>query len=182
MALVAASSAVAARVRLRVLLLRLTPLLSFAVVTSALLLVAPTPPGTPTTRVLLTGQSVPQVGVEFILGLMVKSVLVVVLASAFTRWLSERDLLAGLIGLRVPATVAALLYLMVRSLRDVRNEAGRLLRARDARGTPRGVRAVRVAAAMAQVLLIRLGQRADLRAAGLVSRGFDGRFRLVSRP
>jgi energy-coupling factor transporter transmembrane protein EcfT len=176
---VALGSAVAARVPLRTLLLRLTPLLSFAVLAGALLLIVPVSQSTPTVPFPLLGRPVPRAGVDFVLALAVKSALIVAVATAFARWVTERDLLAGLLGLRVPGRLAALLYLIVRSLHDVRDETLRLMRGRDSRGKPHGLRAIRVAAAMAQVLLIRLGQRADLRAAALVSRGFRNRLPLI---
>ena len=179
---IAAVACLGARVRLRVLLARLAPLVSFVALAFALLLLAPVPAGTPTVRLPLIPHDLPRAGLSFVLAIVVKSALVVALATAFTRWLSEREFLAALGGLRIPGKVAALLYLMVRSLRDVRDEALLLTRARDSRGKPRGLRALRTAAALSQVLIIRLGQRADLRAAALVSRGFRNRLPLVGAP
>jgi len=176
---IAAAACLAARVPLRLLLLRLVPLLSFVAFALALLLLAPVPAGTPTVRLPLIPHDFPRAGLSFVLAVAVKSALVVALATAFTRWLSEREFLVALTGLHLPGKVAALLYLMVRSLRDVRDETLRLTRARDSRGKPRGLRALRTAAALSQVLLIRLGRRADLRAAALVSRGFRNRLPLL---
>ncbi len=94
--------------------------------------------------------------------------------------LSENELLEGLLGLPLPRRVSTLLYLMLRGLRQVGGMVRATLAARDLRGRPRGVRAVRVAAAISGALLLRLGQRAEWQALGLVSRGFDGSLRLLS--
>lgn len=171
--------AASARVRVGVIVRRWLPLGWFVAGAAGVMLVAARTEGGPTVRVPIVGATIPESGARFLGALTAKSVLIVTTASTWARWMSERDVLAGLTGLRVPGRIAAVLYLMLRNLRDVRDEATRLVRARDARGRPRGWRAVKVAAALSRVLLIRLGQRADLRAAALVSRGFGGRLPLV---
>ena len=60
----------------------------------------------------------------------------------------NRELLEGLIALRIPRRTASLCYLIVRSISSVSEETRRLMRARDSRGRPKGLRAVRVAGAM----------------------------------
>lgn len=156
-------------------LLRLVPLASFGFFCMLLLLIVPIEPDTPTVVLPLWGRPIPEQGAWFVAALMVKSTLIVLLVTAFAERLSERDLLVGLTGLRLPPKLVSLCYLMVRGVRSIGGEVMRLLRARDARGRPRGLRAVRVAAAMAQVLIIRLGLRAETQAFALCARGYAGR-------
>jgi len=67
---------------------------------------------------------------------------------------------------------------MLRALDSIAAELRRLIRARDARGAVGGMRAVKVAAAMAQVLIIRLARRAETQAFALCARGYAGRIPL----
>lgn len=168
---------------LRQFLRRLPPLLSFAVCGVVLLLAAPIEPATPVVTLPWLARPVSATTAHFLLSLGVKSLLVVVWATATSVLLSERDLLEGLIGLRIPPRVTALCYLMVAHLRTVRSEIARLLRARDARGAPRGVRTLTVVTAITQTLLIRLGRRAETQGLALAARGFCGHLPLVqARP
>lgn len=171
----AAASAVAITPdALCVLIRRLLPLVSFGLVGFCLVLLAPVSADTPVYALPLWGRPVPEQSVRFILSLWVKSVLVVAWVTVFARRISERDFLEGLTGLRLPPRVTALSYLMVRNMHTVADELRRLLRARDARGRPRGLHALRVAAAIAGVLIVRLGRKAETQGLALVARGFDG--------
>lgn len=164
---------VAARVRPPLVLVRLVPLLSFGVVALALILVLPAPEEAAT--ITLLSRRVPEQGVRFLSAVVIKSALLVLMATAFAERLSERDVLTGLTGWRLPAKVVSLCYLTLRSLHTVRDELLRLLRARDARGAPRGLRAVTTAGDVAQMLLVRLGRRAETQALALCARGYRGR-------
>ena len=163
----------------RTLLRRLTPLLSCGLVALALLLIAPVEPSAPTVMLPVWGRPVSAHAYAFVLALWVKSGLVVLWLTALGQALSERDLLEGLLAWRLPARVTALTYLMIRGLHTVQAEVRQLARARDAWGRPRGLYALRVAAAMSQTLLVRLGRRAETQGLALAARGFDGRFALL---
>ncbi len=181
LAALAVSAAVATPGALRVALRRMLPLCPLALVGLGLLLLAPVPAGAPVYQLPGWGRAVSLQSWQFITELWVKSALIVVWVTVVAARLSERGLLQGLDGLGLPSRVTALCYLMVRNLRTITAEVGRLLRARDARGKPRGLRAVRVAGAIAQVLILRLGHRAEAQAFALVARGFDGRLALAER-
>ena len=170
---------VAARLPLRLLAARLTPLLMFLLLGTGLVLLVPVGPDTPTVTPVWWDTPVSAQGLAFLTNLAVKSGAIVVIALSLAHRLSERDLLEALTALRIPARVAALCYLMLRSLHGVGAETRRLMRGRDARGRAPGRRGVRVAGAMAQVLLVRLGRRAETQALALASRGFTGRLPLA---
>ena len=159
---------------------RLLPLLSFGVVCYLLLLIVPIEPDQP--RLLLWGGrlSMPLQGAEFITAILIKSALIVLLATSLGEHLGLRGLLAALTGLRLPPKVVDLIYMIVNSIDGLRREIMRLVRARTARGGARGFRAVRVAAAMAQVLIIRIGRRAEWQAFALCSRGYAGRLPVLA--
>jgi len=178
LAAVSVGAVLVARVPAHVLLLRVLPLFSFGLVGLALLLLAPVGEGVATVPLPLWSRPVPEQGARFLASLAVKSTLVVLVVTAFAVRLSERDFLTALTGWHLPPKVVGLCYSTVHSLHVVRHEILRLLRARDARGRPRGLRAVRTAAAIAQVLLIRLGRRAETQAFALCARGYQGRIAL----
>ncbi|NPV47684.1 MAG: hypothetical protein HPY69_12050 [Armatimonadetes bacterium] len=158
----------------RAFLRRLVPLFSFGVVALVLLLLAPRSPGMETVVLPLWHRPVPASGLHFVVSLWVKSVLVLAWVTVFAQRLTERDLLEGLTSLRLPPRLVALCYLMVRNVQGVGAEVRRLVRACEARGRPRGWRALTVAVSMAAVLLTRLGRRADTQALAMVARGFAG--------
>lgn len=178
LAAITVTAFVATRTPLR-RLSRLLPLFSFGLFCFLLLLIVPLDAAMETARLPVWGKAVPLQGMWFLGALMVKSTLIVLLTTAFAERLSERDLLAGLTGLALPAKMVSLCYLMGKGVRSLRDEAMRLVRARDARGRPRGLRAVRIGAAMAQVLMIRLGRRAENQAFALCARGYAGRLAIV---
>jgi cobalt/nickel transport system permease protein len=159
---------------LRTYLRRPGPLLSFGLIALALVLLAPVTPGTPTTGLPWVGHPVSAQSLRFLASVWTKSALVLAWVTVFAQRLSDRDLLEGLTGLRLPSRVTGLCYLMVRNLQGVGAEVRRLVRACEARGRPRGWRAITVAAAIAGVLLMRLARRADSQALALVARGFQG--------
>ncbi len=158
---------------------QLVPLVAFVALAAALLLVVPAPEQAGHDVVRIGERRLPASGVQFLIGLAVRSVVVLTVSLSLTHRLAERDLLEGLIALRVPGRMASLCYLIVRSVSGVSEETRRLIRGRDSRGKPRGLRAVRVAGAMSQVLMVRLARRADIQAMALASRGFTGRFPLL---
>jgi energy-coupling factor transporter transmembrane protein EcfT len=172
LATLSAAAAVVARVRPSLLLLYLLPLLSFGVVMLAVILVLPAPAEAET--VTLLGRRVPEQSIRFLSAVLLKSALLLPLATAFSVKLTERDVLVGLTGWRLPAKVVTVSYLILRSLHTVRAEVVRLINARDARGKPGGIRAVTVAGAISQVLLVRLARRAETQAFALCARGYDG--------
>ncbi len=174
----AVTALIIGRVPLRGVLLRLAPLVSFCVIALVLVLLVPVVEGS--AALMLPGWSRPisRQGVEFIVDIAAKAALIVLLVTGSAARMGERDLLEGLLGLRLPSKLVSLLYLVVRQLHSVREETGRLIRGRDARGRPGGLAAVRVAGAMAQVLLVRLARRAETQAMALASRGFEGRITL----
>jgi len=157
---------------------RLLPIISFALFCFLLLLIIPIDAETETIQLPLWGREVPHHGTWFILALLIKSTLIVLLTTAFAERLSQRDLLAGLTALHLPAKLVSLCYLMLRGLDSIAAELRRMMRARDARGAVGGMRAVKVAAAMAQVLIIRLARRAETQAFALCARGYAGRIPL----
>ena len=160
-------------------LVRLLPLVSFGVFCLLLLVLIPIEPDAATVELPLWGRPVPEQSARFVAALLVKSTLIVLLVTAFAERLSERDLLAGLTGLRLPPRLVALCYLMVRGVHSIRAELMRLMRAREARGKPHGMRAIRVVAAMTLMLIIRLGLRAETQAFALCARGYDGRLTIT---
>ncbi len=157
---------------------RLLPLVSFSIFCFLLLLIVPIDPDMETVQLPYWGKRIPLQGSWFLLALVVKSTLIVLLSTAFAEPLSQRDLLAGLTGLGLPPKLVSLCYLIVKGVHSLAAEISRLVRARDARGRPRGLRAAKVAAAMAQVLMIRLGRRAETQAFALCARGYAGRLAL----
>ncbi len=173
--LVAVAAVGAPLVRLR----RLLPLVSFGIGCYLLLLVVPLEPGQPAVALWGDRLNMPLQGVEFLTAILVKSLLIVLLATALGEHLDMRGLLAGLNGLRLPPKAVSLIYLMVRSVGTLRDEVLRLIRARNARGGASGWRAVRVAGAMAHVLLVRIGRRAEWQAFALCSRGYAGRLAIT---
>ncbi len=175
MTLAALASVGTPLVRLR----RLVPLFSFGVCCYVLLLVVPLEPGQPTVALWGDRLNMPLRGFEFLTAILVKSALIVMLATALGEHLDMRGLLAGLNGLRLPRMVVSLVYLMVRSVGTLRDEVLRLVRARDARGGATGRRGLRVAGAMAHVLMVRLGRRAEWQAFALCARGYAGRLAIT---
>ena len=157
---------------------RLLPIVSFALFCFILLLIIPIDPGSATIKLPFCAHQIPRDGAWFVLSLTVKSTLIVLLTTAFAQRLSQRDFLAGMTALHLPSRLVSLCYLMLRALDSIAAELRRLIRARDARGGARGFRAVRVAAAMAQVLIIRLARRAETQAFALCARGYAGRIPL----
>jgi len=157
------AAAVAWRVPAETLLRRALPLASCGLIALTLLLVAPVEPTAPTVLLPHWSRPVSAQATGFLLG----------------QALSERDLLEGLLALHLPARVTNVTYLVVRGLHTVRGEVRQLARARDARGRPRGRYALQVAAAMSQMLLVRLGRRAETQGLALAARGFTGRLALL---
>jgi energy-coupling factor transporter transmembrane protein EcfT len=173
---------IVARTEVITLLKRLLPLLSFAVLGLALVLLAPVEAGTPTLRLPVWDRPVSAQAATFLCGLAVKSTLVVLVVTAFASFIGERDVILGLRGLHVPGKVVDLTYMVLRSVGSVRDEVMRLVRARDSRGRPRGLRGIAVAGAISRVLLIRLAQRAETQAFALCARGYAGRIEITERP
>jgi len=179
LATIAVADAVAARVPAIRLLKCLTPLVGFAVLGLALLVAVP-PTGEVSVEVIVwAGLSLPVQGALFIASVIARSAVIVLLAATAVHRLGERDLLDGLTGLGLPPILVGLPYLMVRSLHSVGDAVLQLTRSRDARGRPRGLRAVTVAAAMSQALIIRTGRRAEATGLAMAARGFAGRLPLV---
>jgi energy-coupling factor transporter transmembrane protein EcfT len=161
-----------ARVPVQAVLLRLVPVVSFCVIALALALVVPVEDGRPTLQLPIVGRPVARKSAQLIAAIAAKSTLVLLFATAFATRFGERDLLVGLTGLHLPSKAVSLLYLTVRSLHVVGQEVHRLIRGRDSRGRPTGIRAIKVGAAITQLLMLRLGRRADTQAMAMVSRGF----------
>ena len=162
----------------RLYVVRLSPVALFAVTGLLVIVLVPAPEGAAVARLPLVEWSVPRQGADFVAALVVKSGLVVLFVTALASRLGERDLLEGLTGLRLPAKLVGLCYMTVRGLHLVNGEVRRLVRGRDARGRPSGMRAVRVASAMTGVLMVRLARRAEIQALALAARGFEGRIAL----
>ncbi len=177
--LLSLSAAFAWRVPLRTLVRPLLPLLSCGLIAAALLLAAPVAPSAPVWTPPGWGRPVAAASAAFLLALWVKSGLVVLWFAVLGHGLTGRDLLEGLIALRLPHRVTVLVYLMVSGLAAARDDIRRLMRARAARGRPHGLYALRVAAAMSGTLLVRLGRRAETQALALASRGFRGSLALL---
>ena len=180
-ALIALACPLAARVPWRLLVTRLLPLLSFAVFGVVLILIAPADADTPTLRIPYWGRDVSAQAATFIGALVLKSTLVVLVVTAFTTFIAERDVILGLRGLRIPGKVVDLTYMVLRSIGSVRDEVVRLVRARDSRGRARGLRGVAVAGAICRALLIRLAHRAETQAFALCSRGYAGGIRIAEQ-
>lgn len=115
------------------------------------------------------------------LTLWARCTITVLWATALTAGLTHADVLDGLTSLRLPPRLVALCYLMADAIRLTRDEVRRVVRARDLRGKPRGLRAIRAAGSVAAALMIRLALRAETRALALSSRGFHGRLPLYAR-
>jgi energy-coupling factor transporter transmembrane protein EcfT len=150
-------------------LYRLLPLVSVGLL--ALLVILLSQPAALGTPALWLG--VPEV--YWLANILLKSALVVLLMSGPATYFTQRQWLEAFQGLYLPGGLVALLYLMLRNLSHLREEAGRLLRARDARGGGGGgYRGLVTAAGMSQTWLTRLGLRADTQALALCARNFHG--------
>ncbi len=158
---------------------RALPLVSFALFGVLLALLAPVSGDEAAVRLPVWPRPASAPALGLVASLWVKSALILAWVTVFAKGFRERDLLEAFLGLPLPPRMAALCYLVVRSLANVSDETTRLVRARDSRGRPRGLRALRVAAAMAQVLIVRLGRRAETVALALAARGYDGTLRLL---
>jgi cobalt/nickel transport system permease protein len=85
------------------------------------------------------------------------------------------DLLIALARLRVPPILVSLMALMLRYLEILEGEARRMLRARDARGTPPTLRQrARVTGYMIGSLFLRSYVRSERISQSMLARGFDG--------
>lgn len=163
-----------------VLLRRLRPLASFAVLAAILVLAAPVAPRDACFSLPGWPRPVSARAATFMASLWIKSALIVAWVTAFTPRFTDRDLLEGFLGLPVPPRLASLLYFILRSLKTVSDELRRMQRARDARGMPdRLLRKLKVTALMTQTLMVRLGRRAETIGLALAARGYDGSLRLV---
>lgn len=164
----------------RVLLRRLRPLVSFAVLAAILVLAAPVAPNDSCFSLPGWPRPVSVRAASFMAGLWVKSAIIVAWVTALMAKLSDRDLLEGFLGLPVPRRLASILYFIVRSLKTVSEELHRMQRARDARGLPdKLLRKLSVTGAMTQTLMIRLGQRAETMGLALAARGYNGSLQLL---
>ncbi len=100
------------------------------------------------------------------------------------------EMLLALRALKLPRLLAAVIGLMWRYLFVLVDEAGRLLRAREARsgsreGAPRGgglAWRARVAGGMAGSLLLRSLERSDRVYTAMLARGYDGEVRSLPHP
>lgn len=154
-----------------VVLYRLLPLLSLGLVAGLLVLLG-APPAAGASG---AWADLPQG--RWLGNLLLKSALAVLLMSGPAACFTERHWLVALQGLHLPGGVVALLYLMLRNLGQLRAEALRLMRAREARGGGgRGYRGLVTAAGISQTWLTRLGQRADWQALALCARNYIGTF------
>ncbi|HEU4752147.1 MAG TPA: energy-coupling factor transporter transmembrane component T [Armatimonadota bacterium] len=101
------------------------------------------------------------------------------LAAAF-RFMAPAELLDALSRLRLPPIFVTVTALTLRYLAVLEDEAGRMLRAREARGMPPEVaRRAQVAGAMVGSLFIRSLERSDRVSRAMQARGFTG---LLPRP
>jgi cobalt/nickel transport system permease protein len=95
--------------------------------------------------------------------------------AALARSVEPPELLAALGRLRVPPLLVSLTALTLRYLSVLEEEAGRMMRARDARGTPATLgRRARVAGHMVGSLFVRSYERAERLSNAMLARGFDG--------
>lgn len=164
----------------RVLLCRLRPLASFAVLAAILVLAAPVAPTDAWFSLPGWPWPVSARAASFMAGLWLKSAIIVAWVTAFIANLSDRDLLEGFLGLPVSPRLASTLYFIVRSVKTVSQELQRMQRARDARGQPsRLLRKLNVTAAMTQTLMVRLGRRAEAMGLALAARGYNGSLQLL---
>jgi cobalt/nickel transport system permease protein len=108
--------------------------------------------------------------------------------TALTSLLPIHELLAAMQALGLPAILTTLTAFLLRYLGVLEDEASRMMRARDARGTPAGRRRGQPLAARAAVaghlvgsLFLRSYERAGRIARAMQSRGFDGTLLRVER-
>ncbi|HEY3397212.1 MAG TPA: cobalt ECF transporter T component CbiQ [Armatimonadota bacterium] len=90
---------------------------------------------------------------------------------------TPEELLGALRTLRVPALLVTTLALTIRYLSVLREEAQRMLQARDSRGCPTGLRRrARVTGSMIGSLFLRSYERAERVGHAMAARGFTGSF------
>jgi len=165
----------------RIFMRRLRPLVLFSILAAGLVLVAPVAPTEPALWLPGWPRPISARTASFMAGLWVKSALIVAWVTAFAERLSDRDLLEGILGLPVPRKLASILYFIIRGLKTLFEEVHRMQRARDARSSPqKPLRALKVAGAMTQTLMVRLGQRAETMGLALAARGYDGSLKLLN--
>lgn len=168
------------RVPLRLMFIRILPLVPFIILTFlALFLLAPLSDKSGET-ITLFNRSISAQGFEFVKSLSIKSVFIVVITLALFHNLSQRDFLSGLISLRLPTMVISLCYLIIYSLNNVNRQVQSLHRAGASRGVVHGWRKVTTLMHMTQALLIRLARRAEMQSFALAARNFTGAFPLAS--
>ncbi|MBI5959166.1 MAG: cobalt ECF transporter T component CbiQ [Chloroflexi bacterium] len=147
-----------------------------------------TTPGEP--LIEFGGLTISEAGMLRFLGVLAKSWLAVQVALILAMTTPFTDLLWALGRLRVPATLIAIFSFMYRYLFTLTDEAGRLMRAREARSAAiPGQRAggsiiwrARVAGGMIGNLFLRSYERSERVYAAMLARGYSGQMRTLDPP
>jgi cobalt/nickel transport system permease protein len=147
-----------------------------------------TTPGDPLLNV--AGLTITDAGLERFAAILLKSWLAVQVALLLSMTTAFTDLLWALTGLRVPATLVAIIGFMYRYLFTLRDEADRLTRARAARSAELpGYRSggslswrARMAGNMVGNLFLRAYERSERVYAAMLARGYAGQMRRFNPP
>ena len=169
------------RIRPSVLLCRLVPLAGLAVFGLLLVWFAPLGADANAYTVPLVGRAVCAQAFDFLLALVVRSGLLVIVATILTETASLRDFLVVAERLRLPATLTGITYLGLRMADASVEQMRKTLRAVRARGKPRGVRKLGLAGSVARTFLLRTVGQSDKMALAMCARGFRGRLPVLRR-
>ena len=169
------------RIRPSVLLCRLVPLVGLAVFGLLLVWFAPIGTDANVYAVPLIGCAVSARAFDFLLALVVRSGLLVIVATILTETASLRDFLVVAERLRLPATVTGITYVGLRMADASAEQMRKTMRAVRARGKPRGVRKLKLAGSVARTFLLRTVGRSEKMALAMCARGFRGRLPVLRR-
>ena len=175
LALVLVPPLVTARVPLTLILARLSLLAPIVAPVAVSILL--TPPHSPddSWRVPVLDRSVSLVFAQRMGAVLAGGGLSVAAVSIVAYAVGADGVARGLVGLGLPRVLSMLLVLMVRYVGVLRDEARRMVRARESRGGVRGfARGARVAGCMVGSLFVRSLGRAERVSAAMAARGFDG--------
>jgi len=120
-------------------------------------------------------------GLWLFVSIMVKAALCITALSLLGITTPPQELMAALRQLRFPALLLTVLSLTARYLLILRDEARRMMQARDARGPGRGLlRRAKTTGAMVGSLFLRSYERAERIGQAMAARGFDGTLPVVN--
>jgi len=128
------------------------------------------------------GLVISEAGLMIFQAVVVKAAVCIAALSLLGETTPPEELLAALRQLRFPGLLVTILSLTVRYLLILRDEARRMMQARNARGPGRGLlRRANIAGAMVGSLFLRSYERAERVGQAMAARGFDGTLPVVTR-